>query len=89
MREAIAGHGLEARIGINTGGVVVGGEGETLVTGDVANVAARLQQAATSGEHGSAPRRGCSSVTRFASSPWRHSRSRASPSRLRRIGSSK
>ena len=50
MREAIAGHGLEARIGINTGEVVVGGEGETLVTGDAVNVAARLEQAADSGE---------------------------------------
>ena len=36
---AIGEHGLEARIGINTGGVVVGGEGETLVTGDAVNVA--------------------------------------------------
>ena len=42
MRQAIGEHGLEARIGINTGGVVVGGEGETLVTGDAVNVAARL-----------------------------------------------
>ena len=39
-------HGLEARIGVNTGEVVVGGEGETLVTGDAVNVAARLEQAA-------------------------------------------
>src|SRR4249920_161260 len=46
MRVAIAEHGLEARIGINTGEVVVGGEGETLVTGDAVNVAARLEQAA-------------------------------------------
>ena len=46
MRAAIAAHGLEARIGINTGEVVVGGEGETLVTGDAVNVAARLEQAA-------------------------------------------
>ncbi|MGH3126827.1 MAG: adenylate/guanylate cyclase domain-containing protein, partial [Gaiellaceae bacterium] len=50
MRDVIAAHGLEARIGINTGEVVVGGEGETLVTGDVVNVAARLEQAAASGE---------------------------------------
>ncbi len=49
MRAAIAAHGLEARIGINTGEVVVGGEGETLVTGDAVNVAARLEQAAPSG----------------------------------------
>ena len=50
MRDAIAEHGLEARIGINTGEVVVGGEGETLVTGDAVNVAARLEQAAPNGE---------------------------------------
>ncbi len=50
MRAAIADHGLEARIGVNTGEVVVGGEGETLVTGDAVNVAARLEQAASSGE---------------------------------------
>ncbi len=50
MREAIAEHGLEARIGINTGEVVVGGEGETLVTGDAVNVAARLEQSAPDGE---------------------------------------
>jgi class 3 adenylate cyclase/tetratricopeptide (TPR) repeat protein len=50
MRAAIAEHGLEARIGINTGEVVVGGEDETLVTGDAVNVAARLEQAAAPGE---------------------------------------
>ena len=50
MRAAIAGHGFEARIGIDTGEVVVGGEGETLVTGDAVNVAARLEQVAESGE---------------------------------------
>ncbi len=50
MRVAIAEHGLEARMGINTGEVVVGGEGETLVTGDAVNVAARLEQAAAAGE---------------------------------------
>jgi class 3 adenylate cyclase/tetratricopeptide (TPR) repeat protein len=49
MRAAIHEHGLEARSGINTGEVVVGG-GETLVTGDAVNVAARLEQAAPSGE---------------------------------------
>jgi AAA ATPase domain/Adenylate and Guanylate cyclase catalytic domain len=46
----IAEHGLEARIGVNTGQVVVGGQGETLVTGDAVNVAARLEQAAAPGE---------------------------------------
>ena len=50
MRDAICTHGLDARIGINTGEVVVGGEGETLVTGDAVNVAARLEQAAANGE---------------------------------------
>jgi len=50
MREAVATHGLEARIGVNTGEVVVGGEGDTLVTGDAVNVAARLEQAAPPGE---------------------------------------
>jgi class 3 adenylate cyclase/tetratricopeptide (TPR) repeat protein len=50
MREATSGHGLEARIGINTGEVVVGGEGDTLVTGDAVNVAARLEQSAAPGD---------------------------------------
>jgi class 3 adenylate cyclase/tetratricopeptide (TPR) repeat protein len=50
MREAVSAHGLEARIGVNTGEVVVGGEGETLVTGDAVNVAARLEQAAPAGD---------------------------------------
>jgi class 3 adenylate cyclase len=50
MRAAIAEHGLEARIGVNTGEVVAGGTGETLVTGDAVNVAARLEQAAPPGE---------------------------------------
>ena len=49
MRAAITEHGLEARIGVNTGEVVVGGEGETLVTGDAVNVAARLEQSAPPG----------------------------------------
>src|SRR5215210_7429934 len=40
---------LELRIGVNTGEVVAG-SGETLVTGDAVNVAARLEQAAQSGE---------------------------------------
>ena len=50
MQAAIAEHGLEARIGVNTGEVVVGGESETLVTGDAVNVAARLEQSAVAGE---------------------------------------
>src|SRR6187402_3657446 len=50
MREAVSAHGLAARIGVNTGEVVVGGQGETLVTGDAVNVAARLEQSAPAGE---------------------------------------
>ncbi len=50
MREAVTTHGLAARIGVNTGEVVVGGESETLVTGDAVNVAARLEQSAPAGE---------------------------------------
>ncbi len=42
---------VEFRIGVNSGPVVTGGEGEeTLVTGAPVNEAARLQQAAASGE---------------------------------------
>jgi class 3 adenylate cyclase len=50
MQEAVSAHGLDSRIGVNTGEVVVGGQGETLVTGDAVNVAARLEQAAPPGE---------------------------------------
>jgi class 3 adenylate cyclase/tetratricopeptide (TPR) repeat protein len=46
---AVAGLGLEVRIGLNTGEVVAG-RGETLVTGDAVNVAARLEQTADAGE---------------------------------------
>jgi class 3 adenylate cyclase/tetratricopeptide (TPR) repeat protein len=49
IAEAVSRHGLEARIGVNTGEVVVGGEGEALVVGDAVNVAARLEQAAPPG----------------------------------------
>ena len=49
MRDAVAAHGLEVRIGVNTGEVVAG-TGETLATGDAVNVAARLEQAAGAGE---------------------------------------
>jgi class 3 adenylate cyclase len=43
---------IDARIGVNTGQVVAGepGSGETLVTGDPVNVAARLEAAAPAGE---------------------------------------
>ncbi len=50
MRATVVEHGLDARIGVNTGEVVVGGDAETLVTGDAVNVAARLEQAAAAGE---------------------------------------
>jgi class 3 adenylate cyclase/tetratricopeptide (TPR) repeat protein len=50
IRDAVAAHGFEARIGINTGEVVAGGQGETLAVGDAVNVAARLEQAAAPGE---------------------------------------
>ena len=49
MREGVDRLGLEVRIGVNTGEVVAG-TGETLVTGDAVNVAARLEQAAATGE---------------------------------------
>ena len=49
MRDALMPLGLEVRIGVNTGEVVAG-TGETLVTGDAVNVAARLEQTATAGE---------------------------------------
>jgi class 3 adenylate cyclase/tetratricopeptide (TPR) repeat protein len=49
MRDAVARLGLRVRIGVNTGEVVAGA-GETLVTGDAVNVAARLEQAAGTGE---------------------------------------
>jgi class 3 adenylate cyclase/tetratricopeptide (TPR) repeat protein len=49
MRDALPELGVEARIGVNTGEVVTSLD-DTLVTGDAANVAARLQQAAAPGE---------------------------------------
>ncbi|HEX6679837.1 MAG TPA: AAA family ATPase [Gaiellaceae bacterium] len=49
MRDALDPLGLEVRTGVNTGEVVAG-SGETLVTGDAVNVAARLEQAAGAGE---------------------------------------
>jgi class 3 adenylate cyclase/tetratricopeptide (TPR) repeat protein len=47
--ERVWGVRIESRIGVNTGEVVAG-EGDSLVTGDAVNVAARLEQAATPGE---------------------------------------
>jgi class 3 adenylate cyclase len=49
MLEALPELGLAGRIGVTTGEVVTGTE-ERLATGDAVNVAARLQQAAESGE---------------------------------------
>ncbi len=49
MRAAVPELGLNARIGVNTGEVVAG-DGDTLVTGDAVNVAARLEQGAEPGE---------------------------------------
>src|SRR4051794_10042428 len=49
MRAALPELGIQARFGIATGEVVVG-TAERLATGDVVNVAARLQQAAAPGE---------------------------------------
>ena len=40
---------IDVRIGVNTGGIITG-TGDTLVTGDAVNVAARLEQAAAPGE---------------------------------------
>ena len=47
MRDALPELGLEGRIGVKTGEVVTGTK-ERLATGDAVNVAARLEQAATS-----------------------------------------
>ncbi len=49
MRMAVPELGLQARIGVNTGEVMAG-DGDSLVTGDAVNVAARLEQAAAAGD---------------------------------------
>src|SRR5262245_47195159 len=49
MRDAFPELGIGGRIGVNTGEVVTGTE-ERLATGDAVNVAARLEEAAESGE---------------------------------------
>ena len=48
LGDALGGSTLSFRTGVNTGRVVAG-EGETLITGDAVNVAARLEQAAAPG----------------------------------------
>ncbi|MBA3433627.1 MAG: AAA family ATPase, partial [Actinobacteria bacterium] len=50
MREAVGELGLEARIGIEAGEVVVEDSDSTFVTGEAVNLAARLQQIARPGE---------------------------------------
>jgi class 3 adenylate cyclase/tetratricopeptide (TPR) repeat protein len=49
LRRDVAALGIQLRIGINTGEVVAE-DGETLITGDAVNVAARLEQGASPGE---------------------------------------
>jgi class 3 adenylate cyclase len=49
IQDKVGDLGLEVRIGLNTGEVVAGA-GETLVTGDAVNVAARLEQTAEAGQ---------------------------------------
>src|SRR6059036_169300 len=49
MRDALPELGIRGRIGVNTGEVITTND-ETLATGDAMNVAARLEQAAESGE---------------------------------------
>jgi hypothetical protein len=49
MRDALPELGVQARIGVNTGEVVVG-TSERLATGDAVNIAARLEQSAGAGE---------------------------------------
>jgi class 3 adenylate cyclase/tetratricopeptide (TPR) repeat protein len=49
MRDAVVDLGLDVRVGVDTGEVIANQLG-TIVTGDAANVAARLQQVAAPGE---------------------------------------
>ena len=69
LRDGVHALGLEARIGVNTGEVVAG-EGDTLVTGDAVNVAARLEQAAGPGEVLLGPETVGSSATPSRPSRW-------------------
>jgi class 3 adenylate cyclase/tetratricopeptide (TPR) repeat protein len=50
MRESVGDLGLQARIGIEAGEVVVESSDSTFATGEAVNLAARLQQVATPGE---------------------------------------
>ena len=76
---------LQVRIGINTGEVVAGdpSAGETFVTGDTVNVAARLEQTAEPGEIVI----GAGDVPRWSGTPSRSSPSSRSSSRARRTRS--
>ena len=88
MRAAVPTLGLQARIGVNTGEVVAG-EGDTLVTGDAVNVAARLEQAAEPGRGADRrARRSGSSATRSRRA-GRGDGQRASRSPSRRSGCSR
>ena len=73
---------IDVRIGVNTGEVVTG-TGETLVTGDAVNVAARLEQAAGAGEVLIGEPTYALVRTRSTPSSCRRSRRRASRSRSR------
>src|SRR5512145_3220583 len=50
MRESVAGLGLQARVGIEAGELVVESAESTFATGEAVNLAARLQQIARPGE---------------------------------------
>ena len=71
------------RIGVNTGQATTGAspDGGVFTTGDIVNVAARLEQAAAPARCSSAPRRCAWSATRCRPSRWRRSSSRARASR--------
>ena len=77
--EELFGVELELRIGVNTGEVVVGRarEGSSFVTGDAVNVAARLEQAADSGDILVGERTVALAAGAFEFGPLRKSRRRA------------
>ena len=81
---------LQIRIGINTGEVVAGdpSAGETFVTGDTVNVAARFEQTAEPGEIVFGEETHRWSATPSRSSPSNRSSSRARPTGSPRSGSS-